>query len=34
MLFVFPAWLQHGVCPYRGNRERISVAINFSLAGV
>jgi uncharacterized protein (TIGR02466 family) len=32
MLFVFPAWLSHGVCPYRGKRERISIAINFSLA--
>ena len=34
MLFAFPSWLLHGVCPYRGNRERISVAINFSVAGV
>ena len=31
---VFPSWLSHGVCPYRGNRERISIAINFSLAAV
>ena len=31
---VFPSWLQHGVCPYRGTRERISIAINFSIAGV
>jgi uncharacterized protein (TIGR02466 family) len=34
MLFVFPSWLQHGVRPYKGRRERISVAINFSVAGV
>jgi uncharacterized protein (TIGR02466 family) len=32
-LIVFPSWLSHGVCPYRGTRERISIAINFSLAG-
>lgn len=30
----FPSWLSHGVCPYRGTRERISIAINFSVAGV
>lgn len=34
MLFVFPSWLQHGVRPYKGARERISIAINFSIAGV
>lgn len=34
VLVVFPSWLSHGVCPYRGTRERISIAINFSLAGV
>lgn len=33
-MIVFPSWLQHGVCPYRGTRERISIAINFSIAGV
>lgn len=33
VLIVFPSWLLHGVCPYRGNRERISIAINFSIAG-
>ena len=31
---VFPSWLSHGVRPYRGTRERISVAVNFSLANV
>lgn len=25
---MFPAWLRHGVRPYTGNRERISIAIN------
>jgi uncharacterized protein (TIGR02466 family) len=33
LVVVFPSWLSHGVCPYRGTRERISIAINFSLAG-
>jgi uncharacterized protein (TIGR02466 family) len=32
VLIVFPSWLPHGACPYRGTRERISIAINFSLA--
>lgn len=31
---VFPSWLSHGVRPYRGTRERISIAVNFSLANV
>ncbi len=30
---IFPSWLAHGVRPYRGTRERISIAINFSLGG-
>jgi uncharacterized protein (TIGR02466 family) len=34
MCVVFPSWLSHGVRPYRGTRERISIAINFSLANV
>jgi uncharacterized protein (TIGR02466 family) len=34
MFVVFPSWLSHGVRPYRGTRERISIAINFSIAGV
>jgi len=33
VFIVFPSWLLHGVCPYRGTRERISIAVNFSLAG-
>ena len=33
MIVVFPSWLSHGVCPYRGSRERISIAMNFSVAG-
>ncbi|HUF71899.1 MAG TPA: TIGR02466 family protein [Gammaproteobacteria bacterium] len=32
VFIVFPSWLSHGVCPYRGTGERISIAINFSLA--
>ena len=34
VLIVFPSWLSHGVTPYVGNGERISIAINFSIAGV
>ena len=34
MCVVFPSWLSHGVRPYRGTRERISIAINFSVRGV
>jgi uncharacterized protein (TIGR02466 family) len=33
MFVLFPSWLSHGVRPYRGTRERISIAINFSLGG-
>lgn len=29
-LLVFPAWLRHGVKPYHGTRERISIAININ----
>lgn len=31
MFVMFPSWLPHGVRPYFGTRERISIAINFSL---
>lgn len=34
VFIVFPSWLSHGVCPYRGTRERISIAMNFSVVGV
>lgn len=27
-LLIFPAWLRHGVRPYTGSRERISIAMN------
>lgn len=27
-LLMFPAWLRHGVRPYHGQRERISIALN------
>jgi uncharacterized protein (TIGR02466 family) len=30
-MVLFPAWLSHGVRPYRGNRMRISLAFNLSL---
>ena len=30
-LVLFPSWLRHAVRPYRGDRERISVAFNFGL---
>ncbi len=33
VLILIPSWLSHGVTPYRGKRERISIAINFSVAG-
>jgi len=31
MLVLFPAWLSHAVRPYKGTRERISIAFNLSL---
>jgi len=31
MFVLFPSWLSHGVRPYRGTRERVSIAINFSV---
>jgi uncharacterized protein (TIGR02466 family) len=30
-MVLFPSWLLHAVRPYRGERERISVAFNFGL---
>ena len=27
-LILFPAWLRHGVRPYTGNGERITIAMN------
>ncbi len=32
-LVMFPAWLGHRVTPYRGERVRISVAMNFMVPG-
>lgn len=29
-LLMFPAWLRHGVRPYLGHRERVSIAINLT----
>jgi uncharacterized protein (TIGR02466 family) len=34
VLIVFPSWLSHGVCPYRGDGVRISIAVNFSIAEI
>ncbi len=31
-LLLFPSWLEHGVTPYRGTGERISIAFNCTLA--
>lgn len=31
LLMLFPAWLLHQVRPYRGTRERISIAFNLSV---
>ena len=31
MMILFPSWLQHGVRPYRGPGQRISVAFNLSV---
>lgn len=31
LLIMFPSWLQHGVRPYKGERERISIAFNLRL---
>jgi uncharacterized protein (TIGR02466 family) len=31
LMVLFPAWLSHGVRPYRGSRMRISLAFNLSL---
>lgn len=34
MAVVYPSWLSHAARPYLGTRERISIAINFSLAAL
>jgi uncharacterized protein (TIGR02466 family) len=34
MALVYPSWLSHGVRPYLGPRERITIGINFGLANV
>lgn len=31
-LLIFPAWLRHGVRPYTGSRERISIAMNIDVS--
>ncbi|NNF17843.1 MAG: hypothetical protein HKN70_13955 [Gammaproteobacteria bacterium] len=30
LLVMFPSWLRHSVRPHRGNRERVSIALNLS----
>ena len=32
MIVGFPSWMKHSVQPYRGRRERISIAINLMIA--
>lgn len=32
MIVAFPSWLNHSVRPYRGNRDRISIAVNLMIA--
>jgi hypothetical protein len=31
MMLLFPAWLSHGVLPYYGTGERISIAFNLRI---
>ncbi len=31
LLVLFPSWLSHAVRPYRGSRERVSIAFNLSV---
>jgi len=33
MVIGFPAWLEHGVHPFRGRGERISIAVNVDMIG-
>ena len=33
LLVMFPSWLRHSVRPHKGDRERISIAINLLLVG-
>ncbi len=33
LMVLFPSWLRHSVRPHRGDRDRVSVAINLLLAG-
>ena len=30
-MVIFPAWMMHGVRPYRGTAERISIAFNLAV---
>jgi len=33
VMLMFPSWLSHGVRPYHGDGDRISIAFNLALAG-
>ncbi len=33
LLVLFPSWLRHSVRPHRGDRERVSIALNLALSG-
>ncbi len=33
LLVLFPSWLRHSVRPHRGERERVSIALNLTLVG-
>jgi len=32
-IVLFPSWLRHSVRPHRGDRERVSIALNLVLVG-
>ena len=32
IMLIFPSWLYHGVRPYKGNSERISISFNLSIS--
>lgn len=34
LLVMFPSWLRHSVRPHKGDRERVSIAINLLLVGI
>ena len=34
MMVAFPAWLEHAVHPFRGDGQRISIAVNITFTGI